>query len=166
MDKAEKIDRVWDILEKHGVGMLTTRFADGLRARPLEARPDREAGLIYFVTDVRGLKDDEIEADPAIGFVVVDREGECLSLDQRPRRGNARSHPGREDLEEDRRCLVAGRTRRSECPRDPARTARAPSCGTALKWKAVAMFEFAKARLTGEKPNLGEKRKVTVDLKT
>ena len=30
----------------------------------------------------------------------------------------------------------------------------------------VAMFEFAKAKLTGEKPNLGEKRKVTVDLKT
>jgi hypothetical protein len=26
----------------------------------------------------------------------------------------------------------------------------------------VAAFEFAKARLTGEKPNLGEKRKVTV----
>jgi general stress protein 26 len=33
------------------------------------------------------------------------------------------------------------------------------------KWKAVAMFEFAKARLSGEKPNLGENRKVTVDLK-
>ena len=26
----------------------------------------------------------------------------------------------------------------------------------------VAAFEFAKARLTGEKPNLGQKRKVTV----
>ena len=29
---------------------------------------------------------------------------------------------------------------------------------------AVANFEFAKARLTGEKPNLGENRKVTVEL--
>jgi hypothetical protein len=29
---------------------------------------------------------------------------------------------------------------------------------------AVAAFEFAKARLTGEKPNLGEKRKVTVKM--
>jgi general stress protein 26 len=29
---------------------------------------------------------------------------------------------------------------------------------------AVASFEFLKARLTGEKPNLGENRKVTVDL--
>jgi general stress protein 26 len=28
--------------------------------------------------------------------------------------------------------------------------------------KAVAAYEFAKAKLTGEKPNLGENRKVTV----
>ena len=31
--------------------------------------------------------------------------------------------------------------------------------------KAVAIYEFAKARLTGEKPDLGENRKVTVNLK-
>jgi hypothetical protein len=28
----------------------------------------------------------------------------------------------------------------------------------------VAAYEFAKARATGEKPNLGEKRKVIVDM--
>jgi hypothetical protein len=29
---------------------------------------------------------------------------------------------------------------------------------------AVAAFEFTKARLTGTKPNLGEKRKISVEL--
>ena len=29
---------------------------------------------------------------------------------------------------------------------------------------AVAAYEFAKARLTGTKPNLGENRKVTVEI--
>jgi hypothetical protein len=29
---------------------------------------------------------------------------------------------------------------------------------------AVAAYEFAKARLTGTKPNLGENRKVTVEM--
>jgi hypothetical protein len=29
---------------------------------------------------------------------------------------------------------------------------------------AIAAFEFAKARLTGAKPNLGENRKVSVEL--
>ena len=47
MSKKDNIERVWDIIEKVGVCMLTTRFAGGLRARPLEARPDRGAGLIF-----------------------------------------------------------------------------------------------------------------------
>jgi len=45
--------RVWDILDKTSIGMLTTRFGGGLRARPLDARPDREVGAIFFITDVR-----------------------------------------------------------------------------------------------------------------
>lgn len=33
------ISRIWDIVEKAPVGMLTTQFGGGLRARPLQARP-------------------------------------------------------------------------------------------------------------------------------
>lgn len=63
--------RVRDIVEKAGVGMMTTQFGGGLPARPLQARPDRGTGIIWFVTDVRGAKDDEIGAshDVALGFV-------------------------------------------------------------------------------------------------
>jgi hypothetical protein len=46
MRKKDDIDRVWDIIEKVSVCMLTTTFAGGLRARPLEARPDRYAVFI------------------------------------------------------------------------------------------------------------------------
>jgi len=77
---------VWDIIEQTGVGMLTTRFGGGMRARPLDVRPDREAGVIYFVIDVRGLKDDDIEACPDICFIVVDaRDKAYLSLTGRAR---------------------------------------------------------------------------------
>ena len=61
MSKNDHIDRIWDIVDKVGVCMLTTQFPDGLRARPLEARPDRDAGLIFFVTDIHSAKEDEIE---------------------------------------------------------------------------------------------------------
>ena len=74
MVKQNPISRVWDIIEKASVGMLTTRFADGLRARPLEPRPDRDEGVIYFLTDVRGAKDDEIEAAPEVAFIIVDHD--------------------------------------------------------------------------------------------
>jgi general stress protein 26 len=52
--------------------MLTTSFAGGLRARPLEARPDRANGLIWFVTDRRSGKEHEIEAEDDVGLVFID----------------------------------------------------------------------------------------------
>src|SRR5450759_3874877 len=72
MSKKDNIDRVWDIIEKVSVCMLTTQFVGGLRARPLEARPDRDAGLMFFVTDIHSAKEDEIEATPDVGLVFVD----------------------------------------------------------------------------------------------
>ena len=66
------IDRVWDIIEKVGVTMLTTQLSGGLRARPLEARPERDAGLIWFVTDVRSGKEHEIEAEHDVCLVFID----------------------------------------------------------------------------------------------
>jgi hypothetical protein len=62
---SEQGDRVWDIIEKVGVCMLTTQVAGRLRARPIEAGPDRKAGLIFAVTDVHSAKQDEIEATPS-----------------------------------------------------------------------------------------------------
>jgi general stress protein 26 len=52
--------------------MLTTQFPGGLRARPLEARPERDAGLIWFVTDVRSGKEHEIEAEHDVWLVFID----------------------------------------------------------------------------------------------
>src|SRR5712671_5475452 len=72
MAEQSRIDRVWDIIEKVGVCMLTTQFSGGLRARPVEARPDRDAGVIFFVTDVRSAKEEEIEAAPDVGLVFID----------------------------------------------------------------------------------------------
>ena len=64
--------KIWDIIEKVGVTMLTTQFPGGLRARPLEARPERDAGLIWFVTDVRSGKEHEIEAEHDVCLVFID----------------------------------------------------------------------------------------------
>ena len=67
----DKHDRVWDIVEKVGVCMLSTQFAGGLRARPVEARAHRDSGLIWFVTDVRSGKEHEIEAEQDVGLVFI-----------------------------------------------------------------------------------------------
>jgi general stress protein 26 len=164
MTKQNQISRVWDIIEKAPVGMLTTRFAGGLRARPLEARADRDAGIIWFVTDVRGTKDDEIDAAHDIGLVFYDEDGRAY-LSITGRASVMRDTAKAKDIwkKTDDIWLTGG-------PDDPnVRVLRVEPI-TAELWDgpsstAGAAFEFAKARLTGEKPNLGENRKVTVPMR-
>ena len=73
------VDRVWDVIEKAGICMMTTRFDGGMRARPMEARPDKEEGVIWFLTDHRGLKDDEIDATHRCASRSFTRRRRCTS---------------------------------------------------------------------------------------
>lgn len=159
----QEIERVWDIIEKVSVCMLTTRFAGGLRARPVEARPDRDAGLIFFVTDVRGTKDDEIEAHLDVGLTFIDpKDRAYLSI------------TGTASVSRDTKKAAEIWRKTDDVwwpggPGDPNALVLRVEPSTAELWdgpssKAAAVYEFAKARLTGEKPNLGENRKVTVDM--
>jgi general stress protein 26 len=158
------INRVWDIIEKASVGMLTTRFAGGLRARPVEPRLDREHGVMRFVTDVRGLKDDEIEAWPDVGFVVISTVDKAyLSI------------TGRAMVARDRAMAAEIWHRTDDVwwpggPDDPNVRVIVLTPSLAELWdgpssSVVAAYEMAKAKVTGEKPNLGENRKTTVTLR-
>jgi general stress protein 26 len=156
------IDRVWDIIEGVGVCMLTTRFAGGLRARPIEARPDRDAGAIFFVTDVHSAKEDEIEATPEGGRGFIDSSDKAyLSITGRAgvmrnaettkkvwRKTDEVWWPGPDDPNV---CLLRIEPLTAELWDGPANA-------------VLTAFEFAKAKLTGEEPELGENRKVTVKI--
>jgi general stress protein 26 len=64
--------------------MLTTHGAGGLRARPLEARPGRAEGLIWFITDARSGKEHEIEAAHDVGLMFIDQHAKAyLSITAR-----------------------------------------------------------------------------------
>jgi general stress protein 26 len=156
------IDRVWDIVEKVGLCMLTTQFAGGLRARPIEARPDRASGLIFFVTDIHSAKDDEIEAAPDVGLAFIDA-GDKAYL----------SITGRASVLRDAETTKRFWQKTDEVwwpgPDDPNVCLLRFAPSTAELWDGpasavVTFFEFAKAKLTGREPNLGENRKVTVGM--
>ena len=163
MSRKANIDRVWDIIEKVGVCMLTTQSAGGLRARPVEARPDRDAGLIFFVTDIHSAKEDEIEATPDVGLVFIDsKDNAYLSITARAR------------VMRDADKIKASWRKSDEVwwpggPSDPNVCLLQIEPATAELWDGpassiVSAFELTKARLTGAKPNLGENRKVTVKM--
>lgn len=163
MDKQADIGRVWEIIAKAGICMMTTHFSDGLRARPMEARPDKDEGVIFFLTDIRGLKDDEVESDPnvCLAFIYTKEKvylsvtGEALvSRDTARARDLWNAHqqvwwPG--GPEDPNVRVLRFEPHRAEMWDGPASS-------------AVATFEFVKARVTGKTPDLGEKRKFTVDL--
>jgi general stress protein 26 len=163
MPDQNDIDRVWEIVEKVGVGMLTTRFAGGLRARPVEPRLDRDQGVIRIVTDVRGLKDDEIGSEPDVGLVVISPSDKAyLSI------------TGRAVVTRDREAAAKIWHRSDDVwwpggPDDPNVRVIVLRPSLAELWdgpssSVVAAFEMAKARITGHKPDLGENRKKTVPL--
>lgn len=67
-------ERVWDIIDDIPVCMVTTHAGGTMRARPMHAIADRDAGCIYFITDASGAKDDEIADNPdaCLAFADVD----------------------------------------------------------------------------------------------
>lgn len=163
MAKQSKQDRVWDVIDKVAVCMMTTRFRQGLRARPLEARPDRNDGIIWFLSDRRGAKDDEIEAFPEICLTFLyPKDKVYLSISGTA--SVARDTERAKHLWNDEQQAWW-----PEGPSDPNVLVIRFKPERAEIWdgpasSAIASFEFAKARATGRKPNLGEKRKSTVKL--
>jgi general stress protein 26 len=157
------LDRVWDIVERAGVAMLTTRCTHGFRARPIEPRLDRAEGLIWIVTDLRSGKEDEIQAENDVGLVCIDpKERTYLSITARaevlPDHAKAAevwrftdnlwwNGPNDSNV-----CVLRVTPLKAELWDGPAS-------------EAVIAFEFIKAHLTGLEPNLGENRKVTIDLR-
>jgi general stress protein 26 len=65
---------VWELIEKIRMCMLVTHDRKGgeMRARPMSADVNADDEAIYFLTDVRQHKDDEIEADHDVCLAFAD----------------------------------------------------------------------------------------------
>lgn len=67
-----ELERVWDLMEKISICMLTTWDGNNLHSRPMDARSRRAENMVYFLTDVRHHKDDEIERYPKLALAFAD----------------------------------------------------------------------------------------------
>jgi general stress protein 26 len=163
MAEQPHLDRVWDIVEQVGVCMLTTRFAGGLRARPLESRPARDAGVIWFVTDLHSAKEYEIESENDVGLAFIDAKANAylsITASAKVWRDHAKAAEIWKPTDntwwrgpnDSNVCVLRVTPLIAELWDGPAS-------------KAVGAYEFVKARLIGGEPNLGENRKITVNLR-
>jgi general stress protein 26 len=71
-DNDRNVDRAWELMKKIGFAMLVTRDGDKLRARPMSAYLERDENAIYFLTDARRHKDEEIAQNPSVNLSFAD----------------------------------------------------------------------------------------------
>jgi general stress protein 26 len=75
-EAGEDLERVWSLMEKIGFAMLVTLDGDKLRARPMSAFVRRNENTIYFLTDARRHKDEEIARHPGVNLSFADTGGQ------------------------------------------------------------------------------------------
>ncbi|MGX5733515.1 pyridoxamine 5'-phosphate oxidase family protein [Bosea thiooxidans] len=154
-------DRVWDLIDSIKVAMLVTHDGegDGLRARPMHAHGHREEDTIYFLTDRRHHKDDEIQINDNICLAFADTgrqrylsvTGTATVLDDPERVRDLWEAPDKaywdDENDPDIRVLRV-RPSMAEFWDSPGRI--------------VTSVKMAAAALTGARPKLGDNRKVAL----
>jgi general stress protein 26 len=70
-------DKVWDLIDDIKFAMLVTHDGEGdqLRARPMHAHGERDEDAIYFLSDRRHHKDDEIHINDNVCLAFADNSG-------------------------------------------------------------------------------------------
>jgi general stress protein 26 len=158
-DNARDLDRVWDLMKKIGFAMLVTQDAGKLRARPMAAYIRRDENTIYFLTDARQHKDEEIARNPSINLSFADAgsqkyvsiSGTASVSNDRARIKELFSTPAKAwwDSAEDPNIRVL-----RIAPED-AEFWDSPG-------SVISYVKMAAAAVTGKRPDLGDNRKVAL----
>lgn len=69
---ADDIDRVWKLMERFSICMMSTWNGRELRVRPMAANLNRGHDQICFLTDARWYADDEIKQYPQLALAFAD----------------------------------------------------------------------------------------------
>jgi general stress protein 26 len=156
---AHDVDRVWELMKKIGFAMLVTIDGDRLRARPMSAYLDREANAIYFLSDARRHKDEEIARNSHVNLSFADAgsqkyvsvTGTAAVSNDRGKIKQLFSTPAKAwwDSAEDPNIRVLKITP------DDAEFWDSPG-------SVISYVKMAAAAVTGTRPDLGDNRKVAM----
>lgn len=153
------IDRVWDLMKKIDVCMLATWDGRELHARPMGAYVRREDNAVYFLSDARRHKDDEIRQYRKVCLAFADTGGQkYVSL-----AGHAEVSSDRGKIRE-----LWGTPAKAwwDSPDDPNIRVLKVTPQEAEFWQGsgttLSTIKMAAAAVTGTRPDMGENRKVGV----
>lgn len=155
------LDRVWEIMEDISICMVTTHAGGHMRSRPMHAIPDRDENAIYFITDTRGAKDEEIAAAPdvCLGFADIG-DNTYLSI-------TGFAVMLRDPITAEELWSTEAQAWWPRGPRDPAVRVLRVEPEQAEFWDTrgnsiTVALRLLAARMSGRQPDLGVSRKVNV----
>jgi len=169
MTDDKRIDELHELIEDIEVAMLTTRRPDGrLVSRPMMTQKREAVADLWYVTDIESHKMDELESDPHVNLAFYDQHSrEWVSVS-----GLARLSRDRDRIRE----LYDSSWKawfekvddvRDGGPDDPRIAlilVEADSVTYLKQDKSMpaVLFELAKGRITGERPDVGEVRRMSM----
>jgi len=154
---SEVQDRIWELAQKIDICMFTTWDGERQSSRPLSARVKRDEHTVYFLVDVEGEKNAEIQHFPIVSCAWVDSGGHKYAV-----------MSGRAALSNDRSKIKSLWTDFDKAwwdnENDPSIRLIAFTPDEGELWdspgRAVAMTKMALAILTGGAPKMGDNAEV------
>lgn len=152
-------ERVWELMKKVGICMLATRDGALIRARPMGAYVRSEENAVYFLTDARRHKDDEIARDPHVCLAFADSRGQTyVSLT-----GRATISADRDKIRE---LFTTPAKAWWDSADDPNIRVLTVTPNDAEYWDSpgtvVSYIKMAAAAVTNTRPALGDNKKVAL----
>jgi general stress protein 26 len=155
----ETRQHAWDLAKKISMCMLSTHEGEVIRARPMAAYIRDDEGAIYFLTDARRHKDDEIKANPNVSLAFADAGDQKYV-----------AMTGLAEVSNDRAKIKELWSTPAKAwwdsPEDPNIRVLKVSPKDAEYWDSpgtvVSYVKMAAAAVTGSRPDIGENRKVTL----
>ena len=156
---SDESERVWDLMEKISVCMLANWDGKELRSRPMAAFVRRKNNAVYFLTDARDHKDDDIRAYPKVCLAFADPSSERFVSVSGPAEVSADRAVIRELWSTPAKAWW-------DSPDDPNIRMLKVTPDDAQYWegsgRVVSSIKMALAATTGKRPDMGENKKVAM----
>jgi general stress protein 26 len=156
---SDDAERVWDLMEKISVCMLASWDGNELTSRPMGAFVRRKNNAVYFLTDARHHKDDDIRKYPKVCLAFADPGSERFVSLSGPAEVSADRGVIRELWSTPAKAWW-------DSPDDPNIRMLKVTPEDAQYWegpgKVVSSVKMAIAAATGQRPDTGDNKKVAM----
>jgi len=156
---AEDIDRVWELMQKFSICMMSTWNGSELRVRPMAANLKRDDNEILFLTDMRWHADNEVRTYPKLALAFADNGDQKYV-----------AVTGRGTISNDRARIkelfsIPAKAWWDSADDPNIRLLTVTPVGAEYwdgRGKVASYLSMAMAAATGTRPDVGEKRKVSL----